>query len=561
MTNRDPWATPRNLRPPVRHFAAVAAIVLACGTALAQWSPATGQWGKSDAADLRIMTWNIQDDICSTNAKVEGANDWCAAARIVAAMRPDVLILQECGDNSGEGTGTTVDTVAQLTSAIGMFFHGGADTFHSGSAITSWVQKYAPGYDLPHVFVSSITDGYNRNVILSRFAFGDLNGDGVATYSDISVQADAYAPGGNGGIRGFATAEILLPRATYAGDLVMGCVHLKSGTTSTDLADRLTASQNISYYIDRLFNGAGTSMPDPSHHITLNPRPTSILGTHTPFICGGDFNESFAAEGRYGPAQWIAQGPALGGTDGNDRDRSDSTYDDARDLFTNRDLTQASGYKDDYLVWQDSIAEVRRIWVFNTATIPAGGMPPELAGFSGGGAGATTGASDHRPVVADFTLPRSAPGAFSLQSPASGAQAVSTTPALSWSASAGASSYTVTISPSGGATTTITTSATSAVVPTGVLQGCESVAWGVTATNSGGTTPSAPASQPFVTAGSSDFNGDGDAGTDADIEAFFACLAGNCCATCGSADFNHDGDIGTDADIESFFRVLGGGSC
>jgi hypothetical protein len=58
-----------------------------------------------------------------------------------------------------------------------------------------------------------------------------------------------------------------------------------------------------------------------------------------------------------------------------------------------------------------------------------------------------------------------------------------------------------------------------------------------------------------------DFNHDGDVGTDADIEAFFACLAGTCCANCGSADFNGDGDTGTDADIESFFRVLAGGSC
>ena len=59
----------------------------------------------------------------------------------------------------------------------------------------------------------------------------------------------------------------------------------------------------------------------------------------------------------------------------------------------------------------------------------------------------------------------------------------------------------------------------------------------------------------------SDFDGDGDVGTDADIEAFFACLAGNCCPTCGSADFNGDGDLGTDADIEAFFRVLAGGNC
>ena len=63
--------------------------------------------------------------------------------------------------------------------------------------------------------------------------------------------------------------------------------------------------------------------------------------------------------------------------------------------------------------------------------------------------------------------------------------------------------------------------------------------------------------------GSADFNCDGDIGTDADIESFFACLAGTCppppCTN--SADFNGDGDIGTDADIEAFFRVLAGGTC
>jgi hypothetical protein len=63
------------------------------------------------------------------------------------------------------------------------------------------------------------------------------------------------------------------------------------------------------------------------------------------------------------------------------------------------------------------------------------------------------------------------------------------------------------------------------------------------------------------TCGSADFNHDGDNGTDADIETFFACLAGNCCASCDSSDFNRDGDFGTDADIESFFRVLAGGAC
>jgi hypothetical protein len=68
-------------------------------------------------------------------------------------------------------------------------------------------------------------------------------------------------------------------------------------------------------------------------------------------------------------------------------------------------------------------------------------------------------------------------------------------------------------------------------------------------------------SPPFC--GSADFNCDGSIGTDADIEAFFACLSGVCppppCLN--GPDFNGDGAIGTDADIEAFFRVLGGGNC
>ncbi len=62
--------------------------------------------------------------------------------------------------------------------------------------------------------------------------------------------------------------------------------------------------------------------------------------------------------------------------------------------------------------------------------------------------------------------------------------------------------------------------------------------------------------------GSADYNNDGDVGTDADIEAYFACLGGDCCATCpNDPDFDGDGDVGTDADIEAFFRVLAGGTC
>ncbi len=55
-----------------------------------------------------------------------------------------------------------------------------------------------------------------------------------------------------------------------------------------------------------------------------------------------------------------------------------------------------------------------------------------------------------------------------------------------------------------------------------------------------------------------DFDGDGDVGTDADIEKFFACLSAPS-SECPNTDLDGDGDVGTDADIQEFFRLLAGG--
>ncbi len=548
----------------------VAAWLSCGGLAGAQWNPNAGQWGKSVATDLRIMTYNVHDDICSTNNKVEGTNDWCALARTIAALKPDVLIMQECGDNSGQGTGSTIDTVAQLTSAVSMFLHGGTDSFHENTAITSWVQKYAPVYDLPYVFVSSANDGFNRNVILSRYPFADLNGDGVSTYSDFTITADLYAPGGNGGIRGMAHAEIDLPDATYAGDMVMACLHLKSGGASGDLAQRLTAAQNIAYYMDYLYNGAGGSVPDPRNHVVMSPRPTSVLGPNSAYFLGGDLNESFAAEHRRGPAEWITRGPTDGGTDGCDKDRSDATFDDARDLFTNSPTTQQSSpsstqYKDDYLLWQDSVAGVRRIFVFYTPSIPAGGMPPELTGFTGGGVGATTTAGDHRPVVADFIMPLAAPpvpGAFALLAPSNGATNVSLSPTLTWGSSANAVTYSVKVATDPGLTTVVDSASglvsTSYSVSGGALSAGQTYYWGVTAVNGQGQTSSSPSSFSFGTIPPpqcpGDFTNDHARNT-ADLTVLLGQFGSS--VTPGSAgDMNGDGVVNTN-DLTAFLGLFG----
>lgn len=392
--------------PPVRTAVALLALF---GPASAQWSPAAGQWGKVDPRDLRVMSWNVQDALCSSNDKLEGANNWTACARTLAALRPDVVFLSECADNSGNGTGSGVDSVANLTLVIDDFLHGGTDSFQGNVAVTAWVQKYAPGYDLPYVYVSSSSDGFNRNVVLSRFPFSDRNGDGKSAMPDIpSVTASAWAPGGNGGIRGFLFTEIDLPAASYAGDLVLGGAHLKAGGNSSDRTQRVTAAQNVSYVVRYWWNGNGGATPDPLARVADSPAATSVLSSSTPVVLVGDWNEDEQQNGATrGPADWLAQAQTVGGVaDGTDRDGSDMAYDAAVNFFNgNRQTIGTTGTKLDYIAWQDSIATLRLASVFDSAANPAAAQPAEFAGVSGGATGLTARASDHRPVFADLVLP------------------------------------------------------------------------------------------------------------------------------------------------------------
>ncbi|MCO6435780.1 MAG: hypothetical protein J5J06_01680 [Phycisphaerae bacterium] len=389
--------TASRLAYPQRYVSACLTIMAVAGfltPRAAGWNPSSGDWSKSDPNHVRVMTWNVQDDIRSGTTKTEGFNAWTALARIVAVIKPDVLLLQEAGDN---GTFNGVDSVSTLTTVIDQFFHG-------GSGVTAYVQKYAPGYDLPYIFVSNGTDGYNRNVIVSAFPFADLNGDTRSQYSDIPfILSDLYAPGGNGGIRGFMFAELNLTDLVYEGDLIVGCAHLKSGSGSSDLADRLEAAQNVAYFVDYFYNGGGLGSPDPRSRISDSPQATILPNADTPVILGGDWNEDEQNNGRRGPADWLTQAEFLGGTDGTDRDRTDMTYDSATDVFNGSRNTLGSS-KLDYIAVQDNIVTVIRQFVFNSATIPGGNYPAELIGFSAPSVASSV-ASDHRPVVLDLELP------------------------------------------------------------------------------------------------------------------------------------------------------------
>lgn len=499
------------MRLPHALLCIIGLLVLLASTASSQWDPDNAQWRESDPDNLRVMTWNVQDALCSTTTrKREQLGDWHAIVCIVASLRPDVLILQETGDNSGNGTGSGVDSVANLATTIDLFLHGGNDPFEGGT-VTSYVQKYAPGYDLPFVFVSSSNDGFNRNIILSRYPFADLNGDGKSQLSDIPfISPDEWAPGGNGGIRGFMFAEIDLPDEIYEGDVVVGNAHLKAGGGSDDHSDRVRAAQNVGYYIYYLLGGAGTGSPDPHSKVADNPQVTQILTSTTPVIFGGDLNEDEQRNGStVGPADWLVRGGGFSGSNGTDRDTTDSRYDNATEFFSGSRSTQSSS-KLDYLAAWDSIAIDVREFVFLSSAVPSGKHPAELLNYPTPGnpnpALASSTASDHRPVIVDFALPtqvQNPPGAFALLTPTNGETDVVVAPTLSWEPASGASSYGLLLADNPGLSSPIIDQSgltgTSLVVADGMLDLSTTYYWGVIASNAIGDTDSTPYPASFIT--------------------------------------------------------------
>jgi len=503
-------------------FALLATLALGAGLAspASAFDPANGYWGKTDPTDVRVMTWNVADAICSTAFKANDNNSWAAIARAIAALKPDVIIFQETADNVGNGTGSSMDSIADLTTTFELLIYGGADPFRPGDVVQSYIQAFDPDLDYPYILIGlSPGDGFNRNAILSRFPFADLNGDGKATYQmmpTIRFQDGPYPPG-SGGLRGFVHAEIDLPDEIYLGDMVIGNSHLKCCGSPSDLSQRLIAAQNIAYYIYYMYAGAGTGVPDPNSTMFPNPPVTNILDEHTVVVWGGDLNEDELTNGRRGPAAWMSEGPSAGGNDGTDRDNSDSTYDDARCFFTNNRATFGTSSKLDYLLWWDSVGTLRNQFIYRSDTIPNGLHPPETLGFlSNRPDRITLIASDHRPVIIDLMLPLvpvvTEPGPFSITAPADaavGLEPIGVT--VEWTTSDNADAYDVVIATDAALSSVVYTqtdvAGTTLPIPAGVLGFCTQYYVGVTATNASDSTESSNQPVAFATRSLADFTG------------------------------------------------------
>ena len=153
-----------------------------------------------------------------------------------------------------------------------------------------------------------------------------------------------------------------------------------------------------------------------------------------------------------------------------------------------------------------------------------------------------------------FTTVPTPPGAFSLSTPADFSIDLSTTPTFTWTASSGATSYTLKLSAASDLSAPFFTqtgiASTSFVLPGSVLTDCEQFYWGVTAVNAGGNTASTPASFSGQTRIPADFDHNGFLNGD-DFDGFVAAFeAGD-----PSADFDENTFVSGedfDAFIEHF---------
>ncbi|UCG34239.1 MAG: endonuclease/exonuclease/phosphatase family protein [Phycisphaerales bacterium] len=356
----------------------MAAAALPAAPAFA-WDPENGDWTRASATFVRVMTWNVEkglgpgvDTTPATSSTIGSAYDYIG--RICQALDPDVIAFQEVQYGSVSNCTTALQNWAD------QFF--GAGTFD--------------------VFVSSETDNFNRNAILSRYPFASLNGWG-ATQNDLPFilpGPGGIPPGGDGGIRGWPHAGIDLPDGTFGADLMVGCSHLKAGGTSDDYQQRLDAAQNIAYYLNYALN----STLDPED--ILPNQPPSALPVGTGVVLMGDMNEDENYNYRDGPVKWMSEWYPAVSDDGTDRDWTAARPDQATDPISGSRDTQGSqnNRKIDYVITPDSVITVIEEFIFNSRTAgPADALPPQLDGLYSANY-ASEYASDHRPVTLDLRV-------------------------------------------------------------------------------------------------------------------------------------------------------------
>ncbi|MBL0927112.1 MAG: matrixin family metalloprotease [Phycisphaerales bacterium] len=180
--------------------------------------------------------------------------------------------------------------------------------------------------------------------------------------------------------------------------------------------------------------------------------------------------------------------------------------------------------------------------------VPAGALANGVQYFWGVTAVNPQGSTPSTPAAYAFITPAAPPpGPFNLSSPAAAALAQPLTPTLSWTASSGAASYSVTVATDDALNNVVASASgvagTSWAVPAGKLNRGTRYVWSVSASNAGGVTVASPATRLFYTLCTGDVDGNGAVGAN-DLTLLLVCFGQAGTGGCAGADIDGNGSVG-----------------
>ncbi|MFO0840010.1 MAG: endonuclease/exonuclease/phosphatase family protein [Phycisphaerae bacterium] len=302
---------------------------------------------------LRVMTYNIMWNSIFPDVSEKGAARF---ARVLKAIDPDVLALQEIGTNPQDRDKPNArrrgaDDVSELLARVATL----------------------PGGMKWHIFEGG------SNVIASKYP--------------LQLTRDATQPPAQ---RGLAMAYIELPRELYAGDLYLVNSHHKCcGGAENDGLRQQQSDGIVNWLRDARNPGGWIELPPRSAMIVLGD--FNIVGGQRPLntLITGDIGD----EKRYGPdspPDWddtsLADAHPLHNVAGPD----DWTWRDDRSEFKPGRL--------DYIIFSDSVLEIAKTFVLDTtlmseADLKAAGL--EKFDIAKDDVGRDF---DHLPLIADITF-------------------------------------------------------------------------------------------------------------------------------------------------------------
>lgn len=332
------------MRASFRHLRVARALALALALALSAngyaWDPASGDFSKTNASDLRLMAWNVEKNFLTSDPTIDAA-----MTRIFQVVQPDIIAMQEVPPSF---------TFSQIRAKLDAIMPLGPGT--------SWTVQV------------SLSDGFNRNVLAARFP--------------MSLRIQDTTPASE--VRGVAGALIDLP-APYPRDIYVMSVHFKCCSTGpTDTARRQQAADAVAkWFGDIRTPGGEIDLPDGTPVVVMgdfnfvDPNPQQPEVT----LRTGDIIDTAT----YGS-------PIKG-----DWDNTDLVDVQPADPFTSDLDTWPSGTSNpssrlDRLYYTDSAAAVGNKWILNTRAMTSTARTGAGLFFFD-----SENSADHLPIIIDFT--------------------------------------------------------------------------------------------------------------------------------------------------------------